>query len=205
MTDLTLYHIAPSRSSTALWMLEEIGEPYDIHLLRMSKNESRAPAYLAINPMGKVPALRHKETLVTELGAVLMYMAEAFPAANLDVPPGDPQRGDYLKWHFFRSGVIEPAVVDKMLERTGGPASALGYGDFDTAMDVLAAGLHQGPYLLGDRFTSADVGVGAALHWAMELVGAIPPRDEFVAYVERIKARPAFQRAEARDDELAGE
>ena len=101
MAALTLYHASPSRSSVTLWMLEELGEPYDIHLLSLSKGENREPAYLAVNPMGKVPALRHGDTVITELAAICTYLADAFPAAKLNVPIGDPRRGTYLKWLFF--------------------------------------------------------------------------------------------------------
>src|SRR5271169_4679087 len=98
MSDLTLYHISPSRSSIVLWMLEEVGEPFDIHLLDAKKGENREPAYLAVNPMGKVPAIRHKGVVMTEGAAICCYLADGFPTAKLNVPIGDPQRGPYLKW-----------------------------------------------------------------------------------------------------------
>src|SRR3974390_1408557 len=104
MAQLTLYHIAPSRSSIVLWMLEEIGEPYDVHLLSMSRGENRQPAYLAINPMGKVPALKHRDAVITEAPACCCYLADAFPAAGLGVPIGDARRGPHLKWPFFGPG-----------------------------------------------------------------------------------------------------
>ena len=154
MADLTLYHIAPSRSSIVLWMLEEIGEPYDVHLLSMSKGENRQPAYLSINPMGKVPALRHRDAIITEAAACCCYLADAFPAAGLDVPIGDPRRGPYLKWLFFAPGSLEPAVMDRAFKRVAeAPRSALGYGDFDTTMDVVARAVTPGPFLTGEKFT----------------------------------------------------
>ena len=201
MADLTLYHIAPSRSSTVLWMLEELGVPYDVHLLSMQNGDNRKPDYLAVNPMGKVPALRHGDVVITEVGAILEYLADAFPAAKLAPPIGDPRRGPYLKWQHFRVGVVEAAFMDKLLQRPEAPKSALGYGDFDTAMDVLAAGLRPGPWLLGDAFSAADVGIGSALHWA-GMMKALPDKPEFKAYVERCTARPAFKRATAKDQEL---
>src|SRR5262245_47525801 len=166
MAALTLYHITPSSSSIVLWMLEEIGEPYDLHVLSMKKGENREPAYLAVNPMGKVPALRHGDAVITEVAAVCAYLAEAFPAAKLNVPPGDPRRGPYLKWLFFSPGVLEPAIMDRAFKRVQDPPrTALGYGDFDTAMDVVARAVTPGPYLLGKDFTAADLVVGSTLRW----------------------------------------
>lgn len=201
MADLTLYHIAPSRSSTVLWMLEEVGVPYDVHLLSMQNGDNRKPDYLAVNPMGKVPALRHGAVVITEVGAILEYLADAFPAAKLAPPIGDPRRGPYLKWQHFRVGVIEAAFMDKLLQRPEAPKSAVGYGDFDTAMEVLAAGLQPGPWLLGDMFSAADVGIGAALNWA-SMMKALPAKPAFAAYIAHCTARPAFQRAMAKDQEL---
>ena len=132
MADLTLYHAAPSRSSIARWMLEEVGEPYDIHLLSLSKGDNRAPDYLAVNPMGKVPALRHGDVVVTEAAAICAYLADEFPRARLNVPIGDPRRGVYLKWLFFGPSCIEPAITDRAFpRREQARRGMLGYGDFD--------------------------------------------------------------------------
>src|SRR5262245_58384976 len=111
MPNLTLYHAAPSRSSVVLWMLEELGEPYDIRLLRLRAGENMKPDYLAINPMGKVPALKHGDIVITELAAICTYLADEFPEKKLNVPIGTPKRGVYLKWLFFGPGCLEPAVV----------------------------------------------------------------------------------------------
>ena len=203
MADLTLYHIAPSRSSVALWMLEEIGEPYDIHLLSMKKGTNREPAYLAVNPMGKVPALRHGNVVITECAAVCTYLADAFPKAGLNIPLDDPQRGLYLKWLFFAPGVLEWAVMDRAFPRGGETQrAALGYGDFDTTMDVLAKAVTPGPFLMGDKFTAADVVIGSTLRWGT-MFKMIPERKEFADYVARFVDRPAAKRAQAKDDELA--
>jgi glutathione S-transferase len=203
MADLTLYHIAPSRSSTVLWMLEEVGEPYDIHLLSMKKGTNREPAYLAINPMGKVPALRHGETIITESAAICCYLADEFPGAGLNVPIGDRQRGPYLKWLFFGPGVLEAAIMDRSFPRAGdAPRAALGYGDFDTTVEVIARAVAPGPFLMGEKFTAADVVVGSALRWATAFK-LIPERKEFVDYIARLTGRPAAKRATAKDDELA--
>jgi glutathione S-transferase len=203
MAKLTLYHAAPSRSSITHWMLEEVGEPFDIHLLSLSRGEQRQPDYLAINPMGKVPALRHGDVVITEGAAICTYLADAFPARKLNVPVGDPRRGVYLKWLFFGPSCIEPAVTDRAFPRKEAPRPAmLGYGDFDTAMNVVANAVAKGPYLMGEQFTAADVVVGATLRWGMQFK-LLPERPEFVAYAARLAERPALQRAEAKDKELA--
>lgn len=203
MTDITLYHAAPSRSSIVLWMLEEIGVPYEVHLLSLQDGDNRKPDYLALNPMGKVPALRHGDSVITESAAICTYLADAFPDAKLNVPVGNPHRGVYLKWLFFGPGCLEPAVTDRAFPRKEEPRrGVLGYGDFDSVMDVLAQAVVKGPFLMGDQFTAADVVIGANIRWGMHFK-MIPERPEFAAYVARLSARPAFQRAEAKDKELA--
>src|SRR5689334_7864801 len=203
MAKLTLYHASPSRSSIVLWMLEEIGEPYDVHLLSLSKAENRAADYLAVNPMGKVPALKDGETVITEVAAICTYLADEFPAAGLNVPVGTPQRGVYLKWLFFGPGAFEQAVIDKAAPRKDPPRRAmLGYGDFDTTMNTVAAAVAKGPWLMGEQFTAADVVIGANVRWGM-MFKMVPERPEFTAYAARIAARPAAQRAEAKDNEWA--
>jgi glutathione S-transferase len=200
---LTLYHASPSRSSVALWMLEEIGEPYEIKLLSLSKGENRAADYLAINPMGKVPALRHGDTIITEVAAICTYLADEFPRANLNVPIGTPRRGVYLKWLFFGPGCFEAAVIDRAAPRKEEPRRAmLGYGDFDTTMNVVAKAVEKGPFLMGEQFTAADVVIGSNIRWGM-IFKMVPERPEFTAYAARLAARPAAQRAEAKDKELA--
>jgi glutathione S-transferase len=203
MAKLTLYHAAPSRSSITRWMLEEIGEPYDIHFLSLSKGENRAGDYLAVNPMGKVPALKHGDTVITEAAAICAYLADEFPRAKLNVPIGTPRRGVYLKWLFFGPTCIEAAMIDRANPRKEEPRRAmLGYGDFGTVMDVTAKAVANGPHLMGEQFTAADVVVGSTLRWGM-MFKLVPERPEFTAYVARLAARPALQRAEAKDKELA--
>jgi glutathione S-transferase len=203
MAGLTLYHVAPSRSSIVLWMLEEIGEPYDIHLLSIKRGTNREPAYLAVNPMGKVPALKHGDAIITEVAAVCCYLADAFPKAGLNIPLGDPKRGPYLKWLFFGPGSLEDAIMDRAYPRTGDPPrAALGYGDFDTTMDVVARAVTPGPFLMGEKFTAADVVIGSNLRWAT-MFKLIPERKEFADYVARLVDRPAAKRAQAKDEELA--
>jgi glutathione S-transferase len=203
MSNLTLYHAAPSRSSIALWMLEEVGEPYEINLLSFRRGETRTADYLKINPMGKVPALKHGDVVITEAAAICAYLADAFPQAKLNVPVGDPRRGPYLKWLFFGPTCVEAAIMDRSFPRTGEPPrQALGYGDHETVMNVLSEAVQKGPYLLGEQFTAADVVIGSGLRWGMMFKG-IPERPEFVAYAGRMAERPAARRATAKDQELA--
>ena len=189
MAKLTLYHAAPSRSSIVRWMLEELGEPYDLHLLSLSKGEQAKPDYLVINPMGKVPALKHGDTVITEAAAICTYLADEFPHARLNVPVGDPRRGTYLKWLFFGPSCVEAAMMDRAAPRTEQPRRCmLGYGDFDTAMNVVAKAVEPGPYLLSEHFTAADVVVGSTLRSGM-MFKLIPERPEFKAYVARLEQR----------------
>jgi glutathione S-transferase len=153
--------------------------------------------------MGKVPALKHGETVVTEAAAICTYLADEFPQAQLNVPIGDPRRGTYLKWLFFAPSCVEPAITDRAFPRKEEARRAmLGYGDFDTVMNVVAGAVEPGPYLMGDQFTAADVVLGSTLRWGM-MFGLVPKRPEFVAYVGRLEQRPALQRATALDQELA--
>jgi len=203
MPDLTLYHAAPSRSSIVHWMLEEVGEPYDIHFLSLKNGDNRKPDYLKVNPMGKVPALRHGDTVITEVAAICTYLADAFPQAGLNVPVGDPRRGPYLKWLFFSPSCAEPAMMDRMFPRKdAAPRAALGYGDYDTTFEVLADAVREGPWILGRQFTAADVVIGSLLRWGMMFKG-VPERPEFVAYAGRCAERPAAKRATAKDQELS--
>ena len=136
---ITFYHAPQTRGAVVHWLLEEIGQPYTYHLLNLSQGQQKDPAYLAVNPMGKVPAIAYREVVVTEVAAICCYLADAFPEAGLAPPIGDPYRGTYLRWLFFGPGSLEPAVMDRLLKREAGPPKALGYGDFDTTMAVVAA------------------------------------------------------------------
>lgn len=199
---ITFYHAAPSRSSIVHWMLEEVGAPYRTELLDLSKGEQKRPDYLTLNPMGKVPTIVHRGVVITEVVAICCYLADAFPAAGLAPPIGDPARGPYLRWSIFEASALEPAIIDRMLEHPPGRPGALGYGDLDTAMGVVAQAVARGPYLLGERFSTADVLIGSALRWGT-MVGCVPPLEAFAGYIGRLAARPALQRAEAKDGELA--
>jgi glutathione S-transferase len=203
MPSLLLYHAAPSRSSIVHWMLEELGEPYDIELVSFKKGENHQPTYLAINPMGKLPALKHGDTVITEAAAICTYLADEFPHAKLNVPIGNPQRGVYLKWLFFGPSCFEPAITERAFPRKDPPPrSTLGFGDFETVMDVMAKGVGAAnPYLMGSRFTAADVIIGSGLRWGM-MFKLVPERPEFAAYVGRLNKRPALERATAKDRQL---
>ena len=206
MPKLTLYHAAPSRSSIVHWMLEEVGEPYDIHLVSFKKGENLKPEYLAVNPMGKVPALRHGDVVITEAAAICTYLADEFPAAKLNVPVGNPLRGVYLKWLFFGPSCFEPAITERAFPRKETPPrSTLGFGDADTVLNVLAkAAGGADPYLLGKQFTAADVIIGSGLRWGT-MFKLIPDRPEFAAYIARISDRPALKRATEKDARLQKE
>ena len=200
---LTLYHASPSRSSIALWMLEEIGEPYDIKLLKLSEGDNLKPEFLAVNPMGKVPTLVHDGVIITESAAICTYLADAFPKAKLNVPIGDPRRGPYLKWLFFGPSCIEPAIIDRAAPRKEEARRAmLGYGSFDFVMDTVAKAVEKGPYLLGDQFTAADVIIGSGLRWGT-MFKLIPERKEFSDYIARFADRPALKRSEEKDKAMA--
>ena len=205
MAKLTLYHASPSRSSIVLWMLEELGEPYDIKLISLSKGDNLKPDYLAINPMGKVPAILHGDTVITEAAAICTYLADEFPKAKLNVPVGTPRRGVYLKWLFFGPSCIEPATIDRAAPRKEvARRGMLGYGDFDTVMNVVAQEVAKGPWIMGEQFTAADVIVGAHIRWGM-MFKMIPERKEFLDYAACLAARPAAQRAEAKDKEIGAQ
>jgi glutathione S-transferase len=201
MSTLTLYHAAPSRSSIALWMLEEVGEPFEIKLLSLKKGETRQPSFLAVNPMGKVPALKHGDAVITEAAAICCYLADAFPKAGLSVPIGDHRRGPYLKWLFFGPSCLEPAIIDRSLKRDGANPTMLGWSDYDTMLGVVTSAIAKGPYILGDQFTAADVVIGSGLRWGT-MFELLPKREDISAYLARLAQRPALKRATDRDSKL---
>jgi glutathione S-transferase len=163
---VTFFHSPNTRSTGALVLLDELGADYKLHALNMKAGEQRKPEYLAINPMGKVPAIRHGDALVTEQAAVFMYLADLYPEAGLAPAMGDPLRGPYLRWMVYYGSCFEPAVVDKAMKREPAPPSTCPYGDYDSMLKTLTDQLEKGPYLLGEKFTAADVqaGAGAARH-----------------------------------------
>jgi glutathione S-transferase len=198
MTSLIFYTNPMSRGRIARWMLEEVGEPYETVLLDYGTTMKGAD-YLAINPMGKVPAIRHGDTIVTETAAICAYLADAFPAANLAPPPAE--RGAYYRWLFFAAGPVEAAVTAKALGLLApeDKKTMAGYGSFEETIDALERAVSQGPYISGNQFTAADVYVGSQIGWGM-MFGSIDKRPVFVDYVDRLQSRPAAIRAREIDD-----
>jgi glutathione S-transferase len=200
--DLVLYTNPMSRGRVARWMLEEVGEPYRVEVLDYATT-MKAPAYLAINPMGKVPALRHGDVVVTEAAAICAYLADAFSQARLAPPPGDRLRGPYYRWLFFTAGPVEAAVSNQALGFVVPPERErmIGYGRLDLVLNALEGAVSRGAYLVGERFSAADVYVGSQLGFGM-MFGSIEKLPAFTQYWQRISARPACVRAKELDDAL---
>jgi glutathione S-transferase len=198
---VTFFHSPQSRSAGVLALLEELGADYELRVLDLRDGEQRRDAYLAVNPMGKVPAIVHDGALVTEQGAVYTYLADLHPEAGLAPAIGDRLRGPYLRWLFFYGSSFEPALVDRALKREPAPAATSPYGDYDTMLKTLTDQLARGAFLTGDRFTAADVLWGAALRWTTSFK-LVPETPVIAAYVERVTARPSFARAAKIDADL---
>ena len=203
--ELVLYTNPMSGGRIARWMLEEVGQPYRAEILEYS-GSMKAPEYLAINPMGKVPTLRHGETIVTEVAAICAYLADVFPEAGLAPPPESRLRGPYYRWLFFAAGPIEAANTNKALNVVVPPERTrmVGYGSQERALAALENQLKLSEYIAGERFTAADVYVGSHIGWGM-MFGAVDKRPAFERYWELVRARPAAQRAREIDDELVAE
>jgi len=199
---VTLFHAPNSRSSGVLTLLEELGADFDLQVVNIKASEQLAPAYLAINPMGKVPAVKHGDALITEQVAIFLYLADLYPEAGLAPAISDPLRGPYLRWMVFYGSCFEPALIDRALKREQAPRGMSPYGDYDTTLKTLTDQLASGPWLLGNRFTAADVLWGTALTWTtgFKLVPALPV---IQSYIDRWNARPSVARVKARDAELA--
>jgi glutathione S-transferase len=194
---LTLYTHPMSRGRIARWMLEEVGQPYEVIILDLG---APPPDYRRINPMGKVPALVHGTRTVTECAAICTYLADAFPGAGL-IPQGD--RASFYRWMFFGAGPLEAAVTNRALNVDIPPdrRRMVGYGTFDLMAETLESAVATGPFICGDQFTAADVYLGAQIGFGLQF-GSLPAREGFVAYWDRIKNRPARLRAAAMDDAL---
>lgn len=195
---LTLYTNPMSRGRIARWMVEETGAPYETVLLGYGDAMKDAD-YLAINPMGKVPAIRHVNRTVTECAAICAYLAEAYPDAGL-APTAD-ERADYYRWMFFAAGPVEAAITNRSLqvEPSDEQQRMVGYGNYDRVVDVLEAAVSAHPYIAGERFTAADVYVGSHVIWGTQF-GTLPRRDAFAAYAARLSERAAYKAASAKDD-----
>src|SRR5271155_2962058 len=193
--ELVLYTNPQSRGRIARWMLEEVGQPYKTEILDYAPT-MKPPAYLAINPMGKVPALRHGDAVVTETAAICAYLADAFPQAHLAPPPGDRLRAPYYRWLFFTAGPVEAATSNRALGFVVPPERErmMGYGNFAQVMNALDGAVSRGNYLVGDRFTAADLYVGAAIGFGL-MFGTFEKRPAFEQYWQRLNTRPAYLRA----------
>ncbi len=199
---IVFFHAPNTRSSGVRILLAEFGAAHELRPVNMKAGEQRKPAFLAINPMGKVPAILHRGALVTEQVAIYIYLADLFPQAGPTPALDDPLRGPYLRWLAYYGSCFEPAVVDRALKRDAPPPSMSPYGDYDTR--TLTDQLAKGPYILGERMTAADVLWGTALAWtvAFKLVPELPV---IMDYVKRLAARPAVGKIKALDATLAAE
>jgi glutathione S-transferase len=201
--NITFYHNPMSRGRIAHWMLEEAGAPYEIKRVDFEKMEHKSKDFLAVNPMGKIPAIVHRGTVITESAAICAYLADAFPERGLSPALDDPKRGTYLRWLFFGAGCVEPAIVDHMFSRPApSRPSALGYGNYPDTVNTLEQAITPGPFVLGDRFSAADVYLGSAIGWGL-MMKALEPRPAFGAYLARLSERPAYKRFTAQNEEMA--
>jgi len=203
--ELVFYTHPQSRGRIVRWMLEEIGQPYRTELLEYGTT-MKGPVYLAINPMGKVPAIRHGDMVVTEAAAICAYLADAFPEARLAPPPGDRLRGAYYRWLFYGAGPLEAAWTNKAMGFVVPPERErmAGYGRFETVVDVLEQAFSRADYVVGDSFTAADVYLGSGLGFGMQF-GMVEKRPAFERYCQRLNARRAALRAKEIDDALAAQ
>jgi glutathione S-transferase len=203
--DLIFYTNPMSRGRIVRWMLEEVGQPYKTEILEFGTT-MKSPDYKAFNPMGKVPTIIHKGTVVTEAAAICAYLADAFPEADLAPPHGDLHRGPYYRWMFFAAGPVEAALSNTSLgfkvpdERQ----RMVGYGNIEDVVNALEYAVTQAEYIAGDRFSAADVYVGSQIGWGM-MFGSLEKRPAFEAYWKRIASRPAAIRAREIDDTLVHE
>jgi glutathione S-transferase len=198
---ITLFHAPQSRSLGTLTLLEELAAPYELRVLNLRMGEQRQAPYLAINPLGKVPAIRHRGALVTEQVAITLYLADLFPGAGLAPVLDDRRRGPYLRWLVYYAACYEPALVDRAMKREPAPLAMSPYGAFDAMYEAIVGQLSQSPYFVGDEITAADILWGMALRWGA-LFQLLPESPVVADYVRRVTARPAFARAAAIDAEL---
>lgn len=197
---VTLYYAPHSRALGALALMEELGVPYNLEVLNLKAGESRSAKYLSVNPMGKVPAIVHNGALVTEQPAVYLYLADLYAEKGLAPAINDPLRGPYLRWLVYYGSSFEPALIDRMQKHPPAPPTQCPYSDYDTMMKTLNDQLRKGPWMLGEKFTAADVLWGIALKWTVGFQ-LVPETPEIKGYIERVNARPAIQRANAKEAE----
>lgn len=196
----TLFHCPQTRGGTTLWMNEELGAPCDIEIIDIKEGAHKSADYLAINPMGKIPALKHGTETVTEVAAICAYLADAFPEKGLAPALNDPKRGTYFRWMFFAPSCIEPAMLDKFTDTTRENPGSVGHGLVEDVLGAIDTALENGPYLLGDEFSAADIVFGGTLNFAL-MFGAFEKKPAYVEYTERLMARPAVQRGNQKNIE----
>lgn len=201
---IRFYHAPQTRSSGALTLLEELRAPYELHVLNMKAGEQRQSAYLAINPLGKVPAIQHRGALVTEQVAIFIYLADLFPEAGLAPAIDDALRGPYLRWLVYYAASFEPALVDRSMKREPAAQAMSPYGTFDAMLGTLTGRLAASPYLLGERLSAADILWGVALQWTM-MFGIVPETPILRSYVQRVTDRDSVAKVTAMDARLAAE
>ena len=200
---VVLYHHPFSRASTVVWMLEEVGVPYELRHVDILKGGQKSPEIVALNPMGKLPVLTHGDVVVTEVAAIGLYLADRYSAGKLAPALDDPARGAYLRWSLFAPSVIEPGAMAKMSGWSFKPGQA-GWGDYESMLRAMESALSKGDFILGDRFSMADVIFGGTLRY-MVMFKMVEPTPAFTAYIERLNARPALQRSDARNKAIAAE
>ena len=198
---IKLFWCPQTRASRILWMLEEMEEPFEIEMVDLRQPETKSAEFLAASPMGKVPAIADGPVAIADSSAIALYLADRYPASGLAPAIDDPLRGSYLYWMTFTPGVIEPAMAEKFNSWEVNRGTS-GWGDWDLMIEVLEKGLEQGPWLLGERFSAADVLVGSSVYF-MKIFGILPESPVLAAYAERCLARPAYAKALARDAEFA--
>jgi glutathione S-transferase len=204
MADIEFYTNPQSRGQIVHWMLEELGEPYDMHIIEYGE-QMKGAEYRAINPMGKVPAIRHKGVAVTEVAAICTYLAASYPAKKLIPEVGSSKLADFYRWMFFAAGPIEQAVTVKALGRTTTEdrSQTLGYGKMEDVYAAVDLALANGPFICGEEFTSVDVYMGSQLRWGV-MFDMLESRPSITEYVARLEARPALQRVNDYINSLTG-
>jgi glutathione S-transferase len=198
-----LYYHPFSRAATVVWMLEEVGRAYELKFVDIHADEQKRPELLRLNAMGKLPILRDDDALVTEVAAIGLYLADRYGSGSLAPALDDPARGTYLRWSLFAPSVLEPGLFAKASNWAFREGSA-GWGNYDAMLAALETALLPGPYLLGERFTMADVILGGTLRYMMR-VNVLEPRPTFAQYAERLATRPAAQKADAEQAQSAKE
>ena len=191
MSEIVLYSANPSRGLANQWLLEELGVSYQLRLLDLEKDEHKRKEYLAINPMGKVPALVHGDTVVTESSAINLYLAELFPEQGLAAPAGSPFRGDYLRWCLFAPITGEPSLMAKALGLTHPEYEP--FAELEVVAETLRLALSSREFVVGDSFTAADVAIGSLIYWGLNLIPILPRHKELEDYWERLSQRPAWR------------